>query len=143
MKRLLTISCLLLIANLVTAQQDEQKLMEQINALNKAIFVQKDSSVLAKLLAENATYGHSNGAVELKKEMIHNAMINSSSYQNVRMENASVLVDGNTAIARYELKAKSIDQQGNEGVLSLHVLQTWMKKKGLWLLVARQAVKLP
>lgn len=117
--------------------------MERINALNKAIFVQKDSSVLAKLLAENASYGHSNGAIENKREMIQNAMANTSTFPGFRMEHASVQIDGTTAIARHELKARSVDQQGKEGVLHLSVLQTWMKKNGVWLLVARQAVKLP
>jgi hypothetical protein len=143
MKYLFSILTLLLVSASSFAQKDEQQIMNKIKALNKAIFEQRDSVVLYGLLHDKLSYGHSGGSVENKSLMIHKAMISPTTYQDFRMENASVLIDGKIAIARHELKAKSFDQQGKEGVLNLHVLQTWVKRKGNWLLLARQAVKLP
>lgn len=121
----------------------EGKVLNQIKALNGAIFINRDSAILAGLVDEMVTYGHSSGKIENKPEMIHNAMVSTTTYKDFGMSDVSIRVDGKTAIVRHVLKARSFDAAGKEGVLHLNVLQTWIKKNKQWILVARQAVKLP
>ena len=119
--------------------------MNNIAALNKAVFTdldKRDSVALEKLLAERVTYGHSGGLVENKQQMIRHAVVSQMTYGDFRMENATVFFEGNSAVARHELKAKTFEN-GKEGVLHLNVLQVWVKTGRSWLLLARQAVKLP
>lgn len=120
----------------------EKKILDNIKALNSAIFVNRDSTVLLQIVGEQVTYGHSNGKIENKAEMVRNAMVSTTAYKDFEMSDVTISVNGKTAIVRHILKAKSFDAAGKEGVLHLNVLQTWIRKNKQWILVARQAVKL-
>jgi hypothetical protein len=138
----IVLSTILSLVSLVSfAQTKEKGVMKNIEALNRAIFITKDSATLAKLIDGKVSYGHSSGKLEDKQVMIHNAVTNTMTYENFRMEDASLVVEGNTAMARHTLKAKTFDK-GNEGVLSLGILQDWVNKKNDWVILRRQAVKI-
>lgn len=143
MKKGLIILFTLFSLSLFAQGKAEGKVLNQIKALNGAIFINRDSTVLAGLVDEMVTYGHSSGKIENKPEMIHNAMVSPTTYKDFGMSDVSIRVDGKTAIVRHVLKARSFDAAGKESVLHLNVLQTWIKKNKQWILVARQAVKLP
>ncbi|MFY7899492.1 MAG: hypothetical protein ACOVNY_04855, partial [Chitinophagaceae bacterium] len=49
---------------------DEKAITQDVQALNAAIFVQKNTTVIDGLLAKEVTYGHSNGKIENRAEMI-------------------------------------------------------------------------
>lgn len=145
MKKLITIFALFL-AFAASAQTEREKaVLDNIAALNKAVFTdldKRDSATLDRLLSGKATYGHSSGLIENKQQMIRHAVSSPTTYGDFRMENATVFFEGNTAVSRHELKAKTFEN-GKEGVLHLGVLQTWVKAGKSWKLLARQAVKLP
>lgn len=142
MKRNLTIIALFFTVTLMAQGGVEKEVAKYVEALNEAIFVQRDSAVMQQVVGENVTYGHSGGNIEGKAEMIRNAMKSPTTYKDFGMTDLDIRVDGNTAIVRHVLKARSFDAQGKEGELHLNVLQTWIKKNKRWLLIARQAVKL-
>ncbi len=119
----------------------EAKVWKNVETLNKAIFVKKDSAALAGLVASDVTYGHSNGNVEDKKTMITKALANVSTYKDVKTEKVSIKILGNTAVARHIISAIE-NKEGKESVLKLTVLQVWQKLYGKWKLIARQAGKI-
>ncbi|MGG9971450.1 nuclear transport factor 2 family protein [Ferruginibacter sp. SUN002] len=120
----------------------EAKVWKNVEALNKAIFVNKDSVALAELVAADVTYGHSGGNVEDKKTMITKALANVSTYKDVKTEKVSIKVVGNTAVVRHILSATE-NKEGKESLLKLNVLQVWQKLYGKWKIIARQSVKVP
>src|SRR5258707_6452434 len=124
------------------AQTNEQKVLDRVKQLNDAIFINKDSVTLEKLLADKVTYGHSGGKVENRSEMIHGAITNPGTYSNFMMDSASVFFENNAAVVRHVLKATSIDREGKQSPLHLGVLQVWVMQNKQWKLMARQAVKL-
>lgn len=142
MKKGLVILFTLFSLTAIAQGKAEKKILNNIKALNSAIFVNRDSTVLMQIVGERVTYGHSSGKIENKTEMVHNAMVSPTTYKEFGMSDVSITVDGKTAIVRHVLKARSFDAAGKEGVLHLNVLQTWIKKNKQWILVARQAVKL-
>ena len=114
---------------------------QQVNRLNAAIFRDKDSLALDRILNETVTYGHSSGKVENRSEMIAGAIHNKASYRDFRMENFTVFFENKkTAIVRHILKAITIEN-GSESPLNLNVLQVWVKKKREWKLAGRQSVR--
>ena len=125
-----------------SAQTDEQKVLDRVKQLNDAIFTNKDSAALERLLADKVTYGHSGGKVENRSEMIHGAITNPGTYSNFMMDSASVFFENNTAVVRHILKATSIDREGKQSPLHIGVLQVWVMQNKQWKLMARQAVKL-
>ncbi len=126
-----------------TAQTGREKeVMDKMENLNNAIFVNKDSVALAGMLDEKLSYAHSDGHIENKAEMIKNAVHNLTTYRNVGMEKTSVVFFNNTAIARQQLNALQTDNTGKESPLHLGILQVWIQEGKQWKLVARESVKL-
>ena len=129
-------------ASPIFAQTIEAKVWKNVEALNKAIFVDKDSVALEILINSDVTYGHSGGNVQDKKVMIAGTLSNISTYKNVTTEKLSIKVIGNTAVARHILSAMEM-RDGKESLLKLNVLQVWQKLYGKWKLIARQSAKVP
>src|SRR5262249_39613905 len=86
------------------------------------------------------SYGHSNGWVETKNELIKNLETGYISYHSFNEDSLQVSVNGNTAHARF-IADIHVTLNGKEGNYHLKVLEVWVKKGKRWLLFARQAVK--
>lgn len=118
----------------------EAEVWARVEALNKAIFEDKDSAAIRELVADVVTYGHSTGDVENKPVMLHNAVTNAQVYNNLLVERLGTTRAGETVIVRYILRADVL-KDGNTTPLNIGILQVWGKDKGKWRLFARQAVK--
>ena len=66
--------------------------MKRVKQLNDAIFFNKDSIALERLLAGKLSYGHSGGKIENRKEMIHNAVNSATTYNDFVMDSATVFL---------------------------------------------------
>jgi hypothetical protein len=140
MKKLLVLF-LLIMTSRANAQSDEkQALIEKVQTFNKAVFFDKDSISLDRMLAKQVTYGHSGGKVEDRKEMIHAAVTNKSTYSQQNTSDINVLLHGKTAVVRHLFTATET-KEGQPSPLKLKVMQVWVKEKKEWRLMARQAVK--
>lgn len=127
----------------ISAQSAKEKeIIKKVEALGKAVFVDKDSAALENLLCEKLTYGHSSGKLETKQVMIHNAVNSTMIYPGFVSDSIKVIVEGNTAIARLIIKSSKTIDKGVEGTLHLGILLVWVKEMKDWKLIARQAVKL-
>ena len=120
----------------------EEVIWKNVEGLNNAIFVNRDSIRLSDLLSDDVSYGHSGGTIESKKEMINNALHNLTTYREVSTQRMNMHIVKNTAIVRHQLNAIQKDKDGKESPLHLGVLQVWVKEKKIWKLEGRQAVKL-
>ena len=127
-----------------TAQKDkDNKIDEKVQALNKAIFVKKDSVALENLLGKEIIYGHSGGKVETRQEMIKNVLANASNYSDVKTEITNVVSEKKIIVVRHIITATENLKDGKTSPLKLGVVQTWTKEGKDWKLIGRQAVKLP
>jgi hypothetical protein len=126
-----------------TAQsKDETKLIEKTYLLSHTVFGSKDSVTLETLFAKQATYGHSHGKLQTRKEAIDGACHNQSAYSDTAVSNISVIVEGKTAIVRYLFKANENKKDGTVVPLDFSMMLVWIKEKGDWKLMGRQAVSL-
>jgi ketosteroid isomerase-like protein len=141
--RLMLLSTLLLsmIAAPSFAQsKDEQAVAAAVESLRKAL-VDPDKATLDALVVDELTYGHSNGNLQ-DKAAFEEALLNKSSdFVTIDLTKQSIKVVGNTAWVRHELSATTNDG-GKPGTAHLSVLLVWVKAKGQWRLLARQAVKI-
>jgi hypothetical protein len=120
---------------------EEAKVWARVDALQNAVFGTKDSIVIAELVGEKLTYGHSGGNIEDKIRMVHNAAVSQTIYKNSSIERLGLsFINKKTAIVRYIFRATSVEK-GVEAPLNLSLLQVWAKEGGKWKLQARQAVK--
>ncbi len=139
-----TIAFLLLIVGLsATAQnKDEKVVIEKTYLLSHTVFGTKDSLTLEKLFSKEATYGHSGGKLQNRKEAIDGASSNKSTYSDTAVSNLNVIINGTTSIARYLFVANEHTADGKVVPLHFSMMLVWVKEKGEWKLMGRQAVKL-
>jgi hypothetical protein len=135
-----SILLLIAVAGVSAQSKKEKQVLDKVAQLNNAVFVTKDSVAMEKLVSEKLTYGHSSGVVESKASMIRHASSNTNSYANISVTEGSITIKGKTAVVRHIFSATQTIA-GKVSPLKLIILQVWMKERGRWKLLARQAVK--
>ncbi|HWB90692.1 MAG TPA: nuclear transport factor 2 family protein [Puia sp.] len=140
MKMMLFSALMALTAVPVFAQsRDEQAVAASVETLRKAL-IDPDKATLDALVVDELTYGHSNGNIQ-DKAMFEEALLNKSSdFVTIDLTQQTIKVVGNTAWVRHILSATTNDG-GKPGAVRLSILLVWVKQKGQWRLLARQAVK--
>lgn len=125
-----------------TQSKDEKDLMARTYLLSHTVFGSKDSLTLEDLFAKQSTYGHSHGNLQTRQEAIASISKNKSVYKDTAVKILAVLVEGKTAVVRHLFQAKENKADGTVTPLNLTMLLVWIKEKGKWRLMARQAVPL-
>lgn len=107
----------------------------------KEAMIKADSNELAQLTHPLLSYGHSGGRMENQSAFIHSLVSGKSDFLNMELSEQSIVCTGKTALVRHTLEA-DINDQGNPGNVKLKVLLVWVKSKGNWKLLGRQAIKI-
>jgi hypothetical protein len=139
--RLLSTICLFVISLTVAAQTDTASLKLALSGLDKAL-VNKDAKVLEQLLHRDLTYGHSNGWVQNKHDVITDLRSGKLVYSKIENSSVDIVAQNKKwASVRTNTNAEGeIDHKAFQ--LKLHVLQVWINTKKGWQLFARQSTKL-
>jgi Domain of unknown function (DUF4440) len=130
---------LLCISLLATAQTDEEKLSATLKEFHQAL-VKKNTVSINQQTDKALSYGHSNGWVETKTDMMKNLETGYMNYNSYKEDSIQVVINGNMANARFVADIAAT-LNGNAGNFHLKVLEVWVRKGKRWLLFARQAVK--
>lgn len=138
MKKLLVIVLLLNVV-FVNAQTDEEKLATTMKAFHQAL-VKKNTVSINQQTDKALSYGHSNGWVETKADMIKNLETGYMNYHSYKEDSLQLMINGNMANARFVADI-NVTMNGKEGTYHLKVLEVWVRKGKRWLLFARQAVR--
>jgi len=131
---------LLLVSHVfANAQTEEEKLISTMKDFHQAL-VQKNTVSINQQTEKSLSYGHSNGWVQNKIDIIKDFETGLISYQTYKEDSIQVLMSGNFANIRF---IADIDATLRGNLISNHlkVLEVWVKKGKRWLLFARQAVK--
>ena len=121
---------------------DQQKMfiMMKMSSLRNAL-LSKDSAALSVLLADDVTYGHTNGLVQTKQQLIHDVMSGVQEYKSINPINIDVRIFDNTAIVNMTGDVSML-YQSRPLDFKMAVTLVWINKNGDWKLEARQSVKL-
>jgi hypothetical protein len=138
MKKLLAIVLLLNVV-FANAQTDEEKLTSTLKEFHQSL-VKKNTVSINQQTDKAMSYGHSNGWVETKTEMIKNLETGYMNYNSYKEDSIQVVINGNMAHARFVADIAAT-LNGKDGNFHLKVLEVWVKKGKRWLLFARQAVR--
>ncbi|MEO6612430.1 MAG: nuclear transport factor 2 family protein [Chitinophagaceae bacterium] len=137
MKTLLTILFFACLS--ANAQTDEEKLSMTIREFHQAL-VNSNTVSINQQTDKGLSYGHSNGMVETKTDLISNLETGSMNYNSYKEDSVQLIINGNMANARFVADI-NVTLNGNNGIYHLKVLEVWVRKGKRWLLFARQAVK--
>ena len=117
----------------------EDKLKETLKQFHQDL-VKKNTISINQQTDKALSYGHSNGWVETKTELLRNLETCYLSYQSFKEDSVGIIINTNVASARFVADI-SATLNGTPAVFHLKVLEVWVKKGNRWVLFARQAVK--
>jgi len=131
---------LLLISHSAFTQVDTTELSKAVQQLDRAL-LGKDTIVLHQLLADKVTFGHSNGWIQSKADVIKDLASGKLVYEAINRSNVSYSGTSKWKSVRMNV---AVNGRLNEKAftMQLHVLQVWLKHKRNWKLVARQSAKI-
>ena len=122
------------------AQADSVGLKEVMQQLDKAL-LQKDEKVLQTVLHKEASYGHSNGWIQSKSDILNDFKSGKLTYSKIENNNSAIVTIGKKyATVKTNTNAEGV-VNGTAFKLTLHIMQFWVKTKKGWQLIARQSAK--
>ena len=132
---LITISA----AGPLLAQSDTADVLRAVDQLEKAL-VSKDASVVEGLLHDELVFGHSNGWIQTKAEVIRDMNSGYLNYRSFERESLSITRMKDRALVKAFVK---VEGERNQVLFQvrLFVLQEWVKQKSGWRLLVRQGAK--
>ena len=128
------------VAPVVAQEMGDPTLASAVEAFRKAL-IDPTKAALDKLTMDELSYGHSSGLIQDKAAFEQALLSGASDFVSIDLTDQTMKVVGNTAWVRHMLTAVTNDG-GKPGEAHLSVLLVWMKQKGQWRLLARQAVKI-
>lgn len=141
MKKVLFGFLLLFLVNSSFAQVDSAGLKNAMQQLDKAL-LQKDEMVLRSVLHKDLSYGHSNGWIQSKSDVLNDFKSGKLAYNKIENNSVEIVrINDKWATAKTNTNAEGA-VNGTAFKLTLHVMQFWIKTKKGWQLIARQSSKL-
>lgn len=137
MKASFTVLFLLLVSTLYAQEADVAKAVESL----KQALLDGKKEQLEKIAHANLTYGHSSGLIEDKVAFVEALASGKSDFVSINITDQVIKVSGNTATVRHKLSGETMNN-GTATPINLSVLLVFVKEKGDWKLLARQAVKI-
>ncbi|HEY4064902.1 MAG TPA: nuclear transport factor 2 family protein [Puia sp.] len=119
--------------------KDAAAVAAAVESLRKAM-IDPEKATLDALVLDELSYGHSSGVIQDKATFEQALLSKASDFVTIDLSQQTIRVVGNTAWVRHILTATTNDG-GKPGTTHLSILLIWVKQKGQWRLLARQAVK--
>jgi hypothetical protein len=98
-----------------------------------------DGAALEKLMASDIQYTHSSATTQTRAEFIKAATSGSTKYTAIDFSDVVVRQYGKTAVITHKAVFKTVQN----GESHLFVSEVWAEQNGGWVMVSRQATKLP
>jgi len=141
MKKLLFGSLVLFLFNSSFAQIDSVGLKNAMQKLDKAL-LQKDEVVLKSVLHKDLSFGHSNGWIQTKADILNDFTSGKLTYNKFENNSSAIVTIGKKyATVKTNTNAEG-SVSGTAFKLTLHIMQFWVRTKKGWQLIARQSAKL-
>jgi hypothetical protein len=136
--KLIFITIFVSISSLVFAQDTVQ--LKKVTELFNNALLKKDTNLIKQLVHKQISYGHSNGWLQTKQDLITDFATGKIEYTKIEEGEKSFTKTKQAIAVRNISKVEGV-VNGYVFSMSLQVLQVWKKVKKNWVLLARQSVK--
>ncbi len=119
---------------------DSISLARTIRVFNKAL-VNRDTVELNRLLKDDVHYYHSNGWLQLKRDVIEDLYNGKLTYKEVNATMQGIKFTGNIAQARM-IADVDVALYDKRIKMKLQVVQVWLRREGRWVLYSRHSEKI-
>lgn len=120
------------------AQNSDTAAVEQAVEALRRLMLQPNAAALEALLADQLSYGHSDGRVQNRTEFVDSLMTGASKFNAIALSDQTISVVDDIAVVRHVFAADVVSN-GKPGQPRIRILQVWQKRDGRWRLLARQA----
>ena len=134
-------ACTLAWAGCVLAAEPSASVQKAIASAEKkwtAAVLKSDKSALDMLLSPDLTYTHSSAKTQTKQEFL-NDVSGTTTYKSIEFADTKMRQFGTAVVVTHTGVFTTVQT----GVNHLYITEVWAQESGKWLLVARQATKLP
>lgn len=121
--------------------KEETAIAIRVEAFRKALIDPTENNLKA-LTSKDLSYGHSSGVLQNQEVFIEKLLNKESDFVTIAFQNQTIQITGDVAVVRHNLAAHTKDS-GIEKDIKIGNVLVWQKQKGNWVIVARQAFKLP
>ncbi|MDB5278910.1 MAG: hypothetical protein JWR61_3865 [Ferruginibacter sp.] len=118
---------------------DEEKLTATLKEFHLAL-VNKNTVAINQQTDKALSYGHSNGWIQTKADLIKDLESGYISYQDIKEDSITITMNGNMANVRF-LGDYKATLKGAASNFKLRVLEVWIKKSKRWVLFSRQGIR--
>ena len=134
-------SLVLFLFNSSFSQIDSVGLKNAMQQLDKAL-LQKDETVLKSVLHKDLSFGHSNGWIQTKADILNDFASGKLTYNKIENNSSAIVtISKKYATVKTNTNAEGV-VNGTAFKLTLHIMQFWIKTKKGWQLITRQSTKL-
>ena len=120
-------------------EQANNTLITTIKQFHQAL-ITKNSNTINQHTDKALSYGHSNGWVQSKQELINDLVTEKITYQSIQEDSIVVHINAGVANIRFN-GAYTATMQNATYTYQLKVLEVWVMRAKHWKLFARQAIK--
>jgi len=131
---------LVLCAGKSWGQSDSTQMVARMIAVDEAL-VKKDEIVLNELLHEQLYFGHSNGWVQSKQQVLDDMKSGLLAYISFKNRELSFRSYPNRVVMQEKVEVE-VALRGASMQVKLLVTEEWIKEKNTWKLLLRQGAKL-
>ena len=124
-----------------SVSKEEAAVANKVEAFRKALIDPTENNLKA-LTSKDLSYGHSSGVLQNQDVFIEKLLNKESDFVTIEFQNQTIQITGDVAIVRHNLVAHTKDS-GVEKDIKIGNVLVWQKQKGKWVIIARQAFKLP
>ena len=103
--------------------------------------VSKDAGVIDRFTHPSLSYGHSNGWIETKAELMDHNKSGYLVYQSFKEDSIQVSVSGKVSYIRFVADIRSSMNNAAPKDIRLKVVEVWVMDKKNWKILVRQAVR--
>lgn len=125
------------------AQDPQKDVQAAVDTFVKGI-VDADKGLLESISSDKLTFGHSSGKVQNKAEFIEEIVSKKpNDYTSVNLADQTITISGDAAVVRHIYSADFVSNDTIQGSLRIGNVLVWQNQDGKWMLLARQAFRLP
>lgn len=140
MKKIVFGFLILFLVNNSFSQVDSAGLKTAMQKLDVAL-LQKDEVVLKSVLHKDVSYGHSNGWIQSRNDVLNDFTSGKLVYNKIENNSSAIVsISKKYATVKTNTNAEGV-VNGTAFKLTLHIMQFWIKTKNGWQLIARQSAK--
>jgi Domain of unknown function (DUF4440) len=140
MKLIITILFFALSVCVFAQTTDEQKLITTVKEFHQAL-VKKNTVSINQQTDKALSYGHSNGWIQTKADLIKDFETGKISYESYKEDSITVNINENLANVRFIADITATVNGDVKNNYHLKVYEVWVKKGKRWVLFGRQATK--